>query len=114
MTDRAKIDVLLVELDDSNTVSRLKNEQAASAIRSLLADLDYFRQSPNLAFYAKGLEDRKKLIRIEGELEKVEDAASRINGQIMLEGSGEYHEVAVAEEVFDAIRQILDEEPTDG
>lgn len=113
MTDRAKIEALLVELDDSNTVSRLKNEQAASAIRSLLADNDYFRQSPNFAFYAKGLDDRKKLIRIEGELEKVEDAASRINGEIALEGSGEYHEVRVAEEVLGSIRRILDEEPVD-
>jgi hypothetical protein len=110
MADRRKVDEVLAELDDSNTLSSYKNERAAAVIRELLSDLEYFRSMPSLAVYVRAQSDRKKLERIE---EILDDLKAHIvfndKGQVVLQGSGEYHDVLETEEALDRIYAQLAE-----
>lgn len=109
MTRRDEVEALLVELDDSNTISSDKNERAAKAIRSLLADNDYFREMPSLAVYVQALRDADALRKIRIAMAKIADAAVMLdNGMFRIEGTGEYYDVAVAEDAVNEIREALE------
>ena len=85
-------------------------EQAQDALRRLAADNQYFRDSPNLAFYHQGLKDRKTVEKIKLILNNFRVLSGQEIGGVTLFGADEYADVELAEKALRELFTAIEEE----